>query len=88
MIKNEIQVFANKEFGEIRTVEINGEVWFVGKDIADKLGYTNSSVTFYKGRRAIVFTCWTQSGRRMIYDVLKSHGVFPICEQRCGCGLC
>lgn len=40
---NEIQVFNNTEFGEIRTVEIDNEVWFVGKDIAETLGYTNPS---------------------------------------------
>lgn len=39
---NELQVFENSEFGEIRTVEINGEPWFVGKDVADILGYTNT----------------------------------------------
>jgi hypothetical protein len=39
MNKNQIHVFANDEFGEIRTVEINGEVWFVGKDVAAILGY-------------------------------------------------
>lgn len=38
---NEIQIFNNPEFGEIRTLEINNEPWFVGKDIADVLGYTN-----------------------------------------------
>lgn len=36
---NELQIFENSEFGEIRTVEINGEPWFVGKDIAEALGY-------------------------------------------------
>lgn len=36
---NNIQVFNNPEFGDIRTVEINGEPWFVGKDVATALGY-------------------------------------------------
>lgn len=39
---NEVKIFANSEFGEIRTVTINNEVWFVGKDIAEALGYSNS----------------------------------------------
>ena len=30
------------EFDELRTVEIDGEPWFVGKDVAAALGYTNS----------------------------------------------
>lgn len=35
--------FINEEFGEIRTVIIDGEAWFVGKDITEILGYSNSS---------------------------------------------
>lgn len=35
----EIQVFDNPEFGKIRTMEVNGEPYFVGKDIAERLGY-------------------------------------------------
>ena len=41
----EVTVFKNlvhPEFGELRTVEIDGEPWFVGKDVATALGYTNS----------------------------------------------
>ena len=40
---NEIKLFTNKEFGEIRTMKIDGEPWFVGKDVAEALGYSNSS---------------------------------------------
>lgn len=40
---NDIRVFENAEFGSIRTVEQNGEPWFVGKDVADGLGYQNGS---------------------------------------------
>lgn len=36
---NNIQIFNNPEFGEIRTVIIDNEPWFVSKDISDKLGY-------------------------------------------------
>lgn len=36
---NEIQIFNNPEFGDIRTVVIDGEPWFVAKDISEKLGY-------------------------------------------------
>lgn len=38
-----IQIFKNIEFGEIRSIEINNEPFFVGKDIADILGYKNGS---------------------------------------------
>ena len=38
---NELQIFNNEQFGEIRAVELNGEPWFVGKDVAQALGYSN-----------------------------------------------
>lgn len=38
---NELKIFANEEFGEIRTVTIDDEPWFVGYDVADALGYKN-----------------------------------------------
>ena len=39
---NEIQIFNSPEFGEIRTVMINGEPWFVGKDVCRALGYADT----------------------------------------------
>lgn len=36
---NELQIFNSEEFGEIRTVTIDGEPWFVGKDVAEALNY-------------------------------------------------
>lgn len=38
---NDIQIFNNPEFGKVRTVVINNEPWFVGKDVALALGHTN-----------------------------------------------
>lgn len=38
---NELTVFNNEEFGEIRTLLIDGEPWLVAKDVAKALGYTN-----------------------------------------------
>ncbi len=39
---NELQIFNNAEFGTVRTVEMNGEPWLVGKDVAQALGYSNT----------------------------------------------
>lgn len=38
-MQNQVQVFENKDFGEIRALQIDGQAWFVGKDIADILKY-------------------------------------------------
>lgn len=40
---NDIQIFNNPDFGEIRTVIIDGEPWFVGKDLSTTLGYKNNT---------------------------------------------
>ena len=36
---NEITIFNNPEFGDVRTIMIDGEPWFVGDDVANALGY-------------------------------------------------
>lgn len=43
LVTNGLQVFNNPEFGEVRTVSIDGEPWFMGKDVATALGYSNPS---------------------------------------------
>lgn len=40
---NELRVFENTEFGSIRILEINNEPWFVGKDVAEILGYSETA---------------------------------------------
>lgn len=40
---NDIQIFNNSEFGAVRTLEVNGTPYFVGKDVAEILGYSNAS---------------------------------------------
>ncbi|HFI0106892.1 TPA: phage antirepressor [Streptococcus suis] len=39
----ELQIFKNEQFGQVQLVEINNEPWFVGKEIAEILGYQNPS---------------------------------------------
>ena len=39
--QNCVQIFENAELGSVRTLCIDGEPWFVGKDVAEALGYTN-----------------------------------------------
>jgi len=41
-MSDQLQIFENEEFGKVRVLEINGQPWFVGKDITDVLQYGNS----------------------------------------------
>lgn len=40
---NELKIFNSPEFGQVRTTTLDGEPWFVGKDVATALGYSNPS---------------------------------------------
>ena len=42
MTENKIEIFRNEEFGTVRTLTIDGEPYFVGKDVAEILGYSNT----------------------------------------------
>lgn len=39
---NNLQIFDSPDFGQIRTIQQNGEPWFIGKDVAEILGYSNT----------------------------------------------
>lgn len=45
---NNLQIFENQEFGQVRTVTIDGEPWLVGKDVAVALGYKNTKDALVK----------------------------------------
>ena len=47
-MENNIQLFEHEEFGQIRTIEIDGEIYFVGIDVAKALGYKNPRDAVYK----------------------------------------
>lgn len=40
---NELKIFENAEFGQVRTVQLNNEVYFVGRDVANALGYERAT---------------------------------------------
>src|SRR5574344_1220762 len=42
IMANEIKVFSNEEFGKVRVLNIDNEPWFVGRDVAEVLGYSNT----------------------------------------------
>lgn len=38
---NQLQIFKNEKFGEVRMIEENGQIYFCGSDVAKALGYSN-----------------------------------------------
>ena len=75
---NQIQVFSNDEFGSVRTVTINDEVWFVGKDVATALGYSNTAkaiITHVDEEDKLIFQT-SQNGNSKI----NNRGIYIINE--------
>lgn len=60
---NEIQVFNNPDFGEVRTMEEDGAVLFCGSDVAKVLGYSNPRDALAKHCKGVVKRdAWIQTG--------------------------
>ena len=77
---NELQIFDNEEFGKIRTVTINNEPWFVSKDVATALGYSNSRDAISKhvfDDDKGVAKCDTPSGRQEM-SVINESGLYAL----------
>lgn len=74
----------NKKLNELGVQFKQGDIWLLYAEHADK-GYTKTETYTYVDSSDIkhsrVHTKWTQKGRFFLYDLLKSNGVLPLCEQ-------
>lgn len=77
---NELQIFNNEEFGQVRTVVIDNEPYFVGKDVAVALGYKNSRVALQDNVDAEdkVVTKVTTSGGTQDTIVINESGLYSL----------
>lgn len=77
---NELEIFKNEEFGEIRTVVIGNEPWFVGKDVAVALGYkdTADSIKRHVDNEDKLARCFTASGQKREMIVINESGLYSL----------
>lgn len=68
-----LKIFENKEFGSLRTIEIEGEPWFVGKDVAEALGYGNDNNVSKALSNAISKHVDMEDKKRVPYSYFKGH---------------
>lgn len=79
-MNDEIQIFQSERFGAVRTVAIDGEPWFVGKDVAEALGYSNPRDALYKHvdpEDKGVAKCDTPGGAQEL-TVINESGVYAL----------
>lgn len=70
---NELQVFKNQEFGQVRTLTLNDEPWFVGKDVAEALGYGAENKKSKALTNAIKDHVGEEDKRLMSYEEFKGY---------------
>ena len=77
---NELQIFNSEEFGDIRTVTINNEPWFVGKDVAEALGYANpkNAVPNHVLDEDKLSTQIEYAGQRRKVTVINESGLYAL----------
>ena len=73
-------VFNHPEFGELRTVEISGEPWFVGKDVAEALGYSNArkAVLVHVDAEDKGVTKWDTPGGTQQMTIINESGLYSL----------
>ena len=77
---NEIKVFSNEEFGKVRVLNIDNEPWFVGRDVAEVLGYSNTRDAISKHvdeEDKGVAKCDTPSGAQQM-TIINESGMYSL----------
>ena len=76
----ELQIFNSEEFGEIRTVQLNNETYFVGKDVATALGYANpkNAVPTHVSEEDKLSTQIEYAGQRREVMVINESGLYAL----------
>lgn len=77
---NELQIFNSEEFGDIRTVTIKNEPWFVGKDVAVSLGYKDTSDALKKhvADEDKLTRCYADSGQNRQMYIINESGLYAL----------
>lgn len=80
-MNNEIKVFSNEEFGSIRRVEVDGEFWLVGRDVAQALGYAkpeNALVTHVDRDDTLKWGIMDSLGRIQNTTLINESGMYSL----------
>lgn len=77
---NNLQIFNSEEFGTVRTVTIENEPWFVGKDVAVSLGYKDTSDALKKhvADEDKLTRCFADSGQNRQMYIINESGLYAL----------
>ena len=77
---SELKVFSNAEFGSVRSLTVNGEPYFVGKDVASILGYkdTSDAMKRHVDEEDKLTRCFTDSGQNREMYIINESGLYSL----------
>lgn len=77
---NNIQIFKNEDFGQVRAITKDNEPWFVGKDVATILGYkdTSDAIKRHVDDEDKLTRCFTDSGQSREMVVINESGLYSL----------
>ena len=75
-----IKIFENAEFGQVRTVILDGEPWFVGKDVAEALGYkdTDQALRKHVDNEDKLTSQFDGSGQKREMHIINESGLYSM----------
>lgn len=78
---NELKIFQNPDFGEVRTIVIDGDIWFVGNDVARALGYQKTNEAIRKNVREMdtaTAGVMDSLGRKQQTVIINESGLYDL----------
>ena len=80
MMSNEIKIFENKNFGKLTVIKKDGEFFFIGKEVADMLGYKRSdnAIRNHVEKEDKLMHCFVASGQRRNMYIINESGLYSL----------
>lgn len=75
---NDLQIFNNDEFGEVRTVEIDGKPYFLARDIASALGYVDTAQAVRNHCKGVVEMTTPSNGGNQIAKFIPEGDIYRL----------
>mgnify|MGYP001434326212 CR=1 FL=1 len=75
-----LQIFTSPEFGQIKAIEVDGRPYFLGKEVADALGYQNGSrdINRHVDNEDRLTRCFNDSGQGRYMTIINESGLYSL----------
>lgn len=75
---NQLKIFENAKFGQMRTVDVGGKIYFVAKDVATALGYSNTKDAILRHCKGVVKRDLLTKGGKQLMNVIPEGDIYRL----------